>query len=504
MESPKQAGSESDQTKDHLDLGKIESVQMGTVSKQKKPFTLLAAAALGYSTTNTSAGILLSVGSTAFGAGPLFFYGTLLIACVAFCVAISLGELSSAFPHVGGQYYWVAQLAPPKFRRFLSYMTAIISWASVVCIGASCAAATTNIFFQLYSFTRPDFVYKQWMGFLAFEAINIVGGLFNIYERPLPGMVKGFTLFSLAVAIAFFIALFAAGSEKQSAAVVFGAGEYFNVSGWHNGMAFLIGISAINWSFSCLDAVTHLAEEISDPRRNIPKALLSTVGIGLVFGLAMSLAIFFVAVDLPNTTSVITLLYEIYDNNPTPALVLGSVLLLTGWSSLVGIHTWQARIAMAIGRDEGFPFHAHISKLAPSPYHTPLWAHLWSSSWIGLCGFLYLGSLTAFNSFIAVAIILQYQTYAAPIILLLMYGRKNIEQGPFWWPKFGLVANVVVVAWTLLITVIFCFPFDLPVEATSMNYVAVVLVLIFAYAGGYWAFYGHKHFRLVKREIQLD
>lgn len=486
-------------------LDPVESMTVGEVAKpRQKPFTTLSAMSMGYSITNTGLGMVLIVGNTVFGAGPLFIYGILLICCIGFCIAITLGELTSAYPHAGGQYFWTAILAPERHRRFLSYMTAIISWASVICIGASGAAGATSITFALVSLTRPDFVYQRWMGFLTFQGYTWTAAVMVVCERALPAMSQTFMYFSIVTMTAIFICLFASGKEKQSAAVVFGADGYFNLSGWPDGMAFLVGISGINWGFSCLDAATHLAEEIPEPRKNIPKALLYTIAIGLCSGLLINLAIFFSATDLPNTTSILGLVYTVYDGNPTCAYVLGAMILVLAWAAIIGVHTWHSRIAWSLSRDKGFPFHSYLQRMAPAPFHTPLWAILWGVCWIALCGFLYLGSLTAFNAFIGAGIVLQNMTYSVPAILLLIKGRSNFPHGPFWWPRFGPIANVVVITWTILTTVIYSFPYFLPVTADSMNYLSCVLVVAFAYAAGYWVFYGHKHYSLVDLRVILE
>lgn len=471
----------------------------------QKPFTVWSAMSLGYSISNSGLGMVLVTGSLVFGAGPLFIYGTILITAITFCVAITLGEMSSIWPHAGGQYFYVAQLASEKRRRFLSYMTGIISWAAVICTAASACSAIANTIFTLVALTRPDFEYKQWMGFLVFLAANWTGTAMVIYERFIPIMSSSFVYLSISLIAAMFIALLAPNTEKASAGLVFGTEGYYNVSGWSNGVAFFIGISSVNWGFSCLDAATHLAEEIPEPRKNIPKALLWTVGMGFAVAFPINIAVFFKAPDLENTFSIFGVLYAAYNENASPAIALGSFMVLATWGAVIGMHTWQSRIVWSMSRDRAFPFHNRMSRLAPAPFNTPLWAILWGSCWVTLCGFLYLGSTTAFNSFISAGIVLQYMSYATPAILMLRARRgSNLPKGPFWWPKFGPIANVVVILWTVIITVFYSFPLFLPVEASAMNYLVCVLVFAFLYAGAYWVLYGHKHYKLVDLSVILD
>lgn len=492
---------------DNMSLNKVDTSVEGQIEEahpKKKPFTTLSAMSLGWSITNTGLGMVLIVGNSVFGGGPLFVYGVISMFLISLSVAVTLGELTSAFPHAGGQYFWVAQLAPEHSRRFLSYMTAIISWASVICICASGAAGPTNIIFAMVELTRPDFVYRQWMGFLCFLCITWSASAMVVYERALPTISRFMLYWSIATMLAVVICLLAPNKPKQSAAVVFGVGEYYNLSGWPDGMAFLVGLGGINWGFSCLDAATHLAEEIPEPRKNIPKALLYTTVTGLLVGLSVVLAMFFAATDLETATSILGLLYSVYDGDPRCAYVLGTAILILAWGAVIGCHTWHSRIAWSLSRDKGFPFHRHMQTLAPAPFYTPLWSILWGSCWVSICGLLYLASLTAFNAFISSGIILQYMTYSLPAFLLLRKGRKTFAHGPFWLPKAGMVANVVLIVWTIFTTVIYSFPYFLPVEASTMNYVCVVVVLAFLYAGAYWIFHGHKSYILVDLRVVLE
>ena len=71
---------------------------------------------------------------------------------------------------------------------------------------------------------------------------------------------------------------------KQSASFVFT--DFENYSGWEsNVICFITGFINANYSFSCLDAATHIAEEIPRPEINIPKALLTIPIIGVLSSL---------------------------------------------------------------------------------------------------------------------------------------------------------------------------------------------------------------------------
>jgi choline transport protein len=80
------------------------------------------------------------------------------------------------------------------------------------------------------------------------------------------------------------VAVLAKAQPKQSAHFVFT--DFENFSGWGNNViAFITGFINANYSFSCLDAATHISEEIPHPERNIPKALLTIPVIGVLSSL---------------------------------------------------------------------------------------------------------------------------------------------------------------------------------------------------------------------------
>ncbi|KAH6628988.1 amino acid/polyamine transporter I [Boeremia exigua] len=463
--------------------------------QHRRPFTIFTAIGLGYSTTNTAAGILLTVTATLpFGGAPMFFWGFLAITPIVLCVAITLGEFASMWPHSGGQYVWVSRLAPENSRRFLSYLTAIISWASAVCISAACALASSNTLFSMVSFTYPEIEAKPWRIFVMFQVLNAFAFGANCFEALLPILAQLFMLLTAVIAGIIFVALFAAGSPTVTPHEFFL--DYRNVSGWPDGVAFLIGINGLNWSFSCLDAITHLADEIPNPRKNIPRALMWTIIIGAITGLLIVIALFVCATDLENNNNTLLIFYSVIDSNRQAALGLQSLVFITAYSSLVGIHTWQSRIAWALSKDYGLPFYSYLSRIAPAPFGTPIYAHLFSATWTAICGCLYLGSQTAFSSFVAGSIILQYATYALPVGLLLWRGRSSVAHGPFWYPKLGLFANIVTLVWFSIILVFYSLPYFLPVTASDMNYVSAVIFGVLAYALGYWLLHGHKNYVL--------
>jgi choline transport protein len=126
-----------------------------------------------------------------------------------------------------------------------------------------------------------------------------------------------------------------------------------------------------------------------------------------------------------------------------------------------------------------------------------------SSIIVGILGVLYIGSTTAFNSMVTACIVLLYISYSIPVALLLLKGRDNIKHGPFWLGRFGWFCNWVLLVWTAFTTVMYSFPYTMPVEAGTMNYVSAVYGVVGIIVIGYWFARGKRTFRS-KREREEE
>lgn len=246
--------------------------------------------------------------------------------------------------------------------------------------------------------------------------------------------------------------------------------NFVNSTGWaSDGLAFIVGLINPNWVFACLDSATHMAEEVGRPEKAIPIAILGTVAIGFTTSWFYVIAMFFSLSDLepllntPTGVPILELYYQALGNK-AGAIVLESLVLVTGIGCQIASHTWQSRLCWSFARDRGLPGHKWLSKVHPV-LDVPWIAHTVSCAIVSVLGLLYLGSSTAFNSMVTACIVLLYISYAIPIICLLYKGRNNIQHGPFWLGPFGLVANIVVLAWTLFTLVMYSFPSVYPVTA---------------------------------------
>ncbi|KAK8091043.1 hypothetical protein PG994_000548 [Apiospora phragmitis] len=97
--------------------------------------------------------------SAVYGGGQLaMFLGWVMILIVDECIAISLGELASRYPTSAGPYYWSFQVASPRYRTLLSFITGwtwlVGNWTITLSVNfgfASLLAATVALYYPEFS-----------------------------------------------------------------------------------------------------------------------------------------------------------------------------------------------------------------------------------------------------------------------------------------------------------------------------------------------------------------
>lgn len=309
---------------------------------------------------------------------------------------------------------------------------------------------------------------------VAYQLINFFCFLFNCVGKLLPAVAKATLYISLVSYLVILVTVPACANPHASAEFVFG--HFSNSTGWKSdGMAFIVGLINPNWIFACLDSATHLAEEVPAPEKNIPIAIMATVAIGFVTSWTYCISMFFGIKDLsalvnsPTGVPILALYYQALENK-AGAIVLETLLIVTGMGCQIACHTWQSRLAWAFARDGGLPGHQWLSKVNKT-LDVPLVAHSVSCFIVGLLGLLYLGSSTAFNSMMTACISLLYMSYSIPVLCLWYKGRNNIQHGPFWLGKLGLAANILTILWTIFSLVMYSFPASMPVTTSSELYV---------------------------------
>lgn len=250
--------------------------------------------------------------------------------------------------------------------------------------------------------------------------------------------------------------------------------------------------------------VAAMCEEVQNPGREVPKAIvLSVVAAGLT-GLIYLIPILFVLPPVQTLLDVangqpIGLIFATVTGSPGGGF--GLLFLLLGIMIFAGIGalTAASRCTYAFARDGAIPGYRlwrRVNNNTRLDVPVPVNAILLSATIDCLLGLIYFGSSAAFSSFTGVATLCLSASYGLPILITVFRRRRPVRGSPFsLGGVFGYVVNLVAVCWIALAVVLLCMPVTLPVSASSMNYASVVFAGFAGVSLGWYFVHARREFR---------
>ncbi|KAF2144282.1 uncharacterized protein K452DRAFT_246583 [Aplosporella prunicola CBS 121167] len=492
-------------SEDERDADALRLKQMGHEQELKRHFDVFSLIGLASTTTISWTGLGLGLITEIDAGGPgAVIYGFILVAVLQSFLGASLAELVSAFPVSGGMYHWVAAIAPRKYAGFLSFVTGWWSVAGWIFTTASTNLVYAQNFMALIALYHDDLVIKTWMTFVVYQAFNLVtAGIVMFGNKLIPAMNR-FSLFYLQIAwFVLLVTVAATAPTHNDATFVFKT--WVNNTGWqNNAICFITGLVNPLYSLGGLDGITHITEEMPNPSRNAPLALLCTLTIAFITGLSYLIALMFSVQDysaLSTTPTGLPLAELFHQATQTRGGAFALVFLL--WIALgpcvIGSQLSTGRVVWAFARDAGLPFSAHLSAVSPR-FGVPLAAQSAVTAACAALGCLYLGSSTAFNALLGSVVTINNAAYLIPLLTHALQRRRVMPPGKFHMGGWvGGVVNAVAVVWLLFAIVFFAFPYYQPVTAANMNYTCVCVGGIGFVALAWWAVAGERYQREMEK-----
>lgn len=265
--------------------------------------------------------------------------------------------------------------------------------------------------------------------------------------------------------------------------------EWSQNLGYPDGFVFIAGMLNGAYSIGAVDVITHLAEEIPNPQRNVPIGILLQISIGFVTGFCYLVAIMYAINDLDAVSLATYPIAEIYRQatGTAGATAMLALIMVNIGLCVVGLHITMGRMLWTLARDGATPLPALTGRIEPR-LGMPAIATVASALLVTALGAVYVGSATAFNALIASTILFFSSSYVAAILPHLLRGRKGvIAFGPFQMRGWvGHVVNGVACAYLLVWFVVYSFPYYLPTDAQTMNYSCLIWGGFTILAGLWW------------------
>jgi amino acid transporter/mannitol/fructose-specific phosphotransferase system IIA component (Ntr-type) len=393
-----------------------------------------------------SSGIFILPGIAFPKVGPAIFLSYFFAGLLALTGALSIAELASAMPKAGGDYFFITRSLGP----LTGTISGLLSWFS---LSLKTAFAIIGIAEILHIFFGFNLILSSITICLVFVVINLIG----VKEA---GKVEVFVVMGLLILMVLCVGFGLPNVQVMNFHPF--APEGFN--------AILLTAGFVFVSYGGLLNVASIAEEVDNPKRNIPLGLFSSLFVVMIF--YSLLLIITVGTLEPETLS--GSLTPIADSartfmgNPGYVLLILAGLLAFISTANAGIMS-ASRYPFALSRDDLLP--DFISKVSKR-FKTPIVSILLTGVFIILSFFLQLEVLVKVASTV---VILTYILSNLSIIILRESKLHNYQPS-FKSPFYPYVQIVGIIAFSLLI-----FDMGLQIILISCGLILAGFIFYFSY-----------------------
>ncbi|RAL05475.1 uncharacterized protein BO80DRAFT_398059 [Aspergillus ibericus CBS 121593] len=407
--------------------------------------------------------------------------------------------MCNADRRIGGAYHYACFLIPDQYRRQVAYPLGWLNYLGWIFTHAGCCAIVATLILGLVHLCRPEFdVTSRWKLFLVYLAVDALCWLCNLWG------VKGIPTLELvgcyATALGFvaYTVTLLVKAPKADPSFVFV--DIQNDTGYSsNSFAVLLGLFTSFSTLMGLDGPAHLAEELSHPKKSLPRIMLIVILSQFVVGVVWIIVLGFSITDFAAITStatgvpVLELIRRATGSNAA-AIVFCLILIINNGASALGSAVTMSRQGYAFARDGGLLWNSKLIELSPGS-HMPFWSVNLPSFLVAAVGLIYLFSDAAFNAIIGSQATCMIISFGFPSLVLLVTRGRLLPENDRWnfgiWsiPIYGIAAG-----YSILVVIVSFIPQSHPVTAVNMNYTVLVMGCFVIAMGLGWIFEGWKFF----------
>ncbi|EQK99679.1 amino acid/polyamine transporter I [Ophiocordyceps sinensis CO18] len=483
--------------------------KLGKKSVLKRNFQFLSILGFSCAILVTWEGTLMSFAPGLQNGGPAgLIYGFIFVWIGNLSVFSTLCELVSIAPTSGGQYHWVAMLAPRSCSRFLSYLTGWLNLAGWQGTLASAGYLTGTMLQGLIVFTSSSsYVPRPWEGTLMLWLCVLVAVLINtVISSMLPKIECGILVLHIVGFFAVLIALTIFGKHGDVSHIFY---EFRNTGEWATqGLSCFVGIIGVVFAFAGVDCSFHMCEEVKNPSVAVPRSIMTSIAINGVMGLAMIIAMLCSATNIDEAIEsstgypYIEIFFQATGSRAATAAMTSLIIVMTLFA-IVGVTASTSRMLWAFARDRALPFWPVDART-----NVPVWAICTTSLLACLLGLINLGSTVVYNALVSVAISGLYSSYLISASLLLyrrcgkgiknpdprihsvltcIDGESGLAWGPWHLPGvYGIANNTFACIFMIIIWFFSFWPPAKPTSAATMNLSVVMTGSVVIFSAVYY------------------
>ncbi|RAK80052.1 putative GABA permease [Aspergillus fijiensis CBS 313.89] len=475
---------------------------VGEVVELKKPFSRFTILSLTVVLMSTWEAFSSTMAAGLVSGGPVsLVYGYLLAVVGSIATAASLSEMASIYPTAGGQYHFTAKFAPEPLRRSFSWAVGWIGTFGWVSFTASAPYLSAGMVQGLVVLTRETYQPQRWHVSLIYWAMVGLATVLNVWGSRLLSLVEAISLLIHLVGfVAILIAVWVCAPATNDAHFVFTT--FINSTGWSSdGLAWCLGMLSSCYVLTGYDGAIHLCEEMANATTAVPYCMLGSLAINGILGFAYLVTILFCMGDMESALDTGTgyPIIEIFRNatqSSAASCVMTAVLILTAWLATIALLASTARMVLSLARDRALPFSTYFSHV-DNHTHLPTRSILVTTGLLVLFGLINIGSTTAFNAILSLAVLGLHVSYVVPIIFFLwrrIWLPHSLQPGPWSLGRVGIIVNIVAILYLCFTSIFMVFPAYQPVTPSNMNYASLIFGAVLLWSGGFWLWRGRKEY----------
>ncbi|SNT27924.1 amino acid/polyamine/organocation transporter, APC superfamily [Streptosporangium subroseum] len=440
-----------------------------------KGFTLRSAWALAFADVSPIVALyaiftlgLVAAGPAFWWAFPIVLAGQLLVACV-------FGELASRWPYEGSVYQWARHVSGTGSGWFAAwaYMWGLTIALSTLAYGAA------GFLLEALGVSEPG----KWVTVLTALVILVLGSLANIVgRRTLKILVTASLVCEVLASVGLGTVLLLFYRVNPFGVLFEGAGGA--QGGLWTAGPMLAAAAYVGWSFVGFEAAGSIAEEVDEPERNVPKALIfSLLAVGVVVmysGAALILAI-------PDLSAAVsgevadpvggTLIAHFGSAIARPMLVMFVIGFL---ASFLAVQAAVSRVIWASARDRALPGARLLGRLAGAE-RLPVNAIILTGA--GAAVFVLLSGSALYAVLVNFTTIGFYIAFGLPVWgAAIAHLRGKWRPGAFTLGRLSAPVTYLAALWLAFQTVNICWPRDTG-QAWYVEWSMVITLAVVGVAG---------------------
>ncbi|MDT4940854.1 MAG: hypothetical protein QOJ34_943 [Pseudonocardiales bacterium] len=467
--------------------------------------------------------------------GPAYIWLMPLVVAGQLLVALTFAELASGYPLAGALFQWAKRLVGPGYAWWVGW---IYGWALILTIAAVDTGVApyagqllNDVFGTHIDATKPNTILLITLGMLLIQTtFNVTGVKFSALISRAGVVAEVGATFGIALLLLF--AGFHHGLDflfttqhvqdvKSNPLGVDFKGHWLVGAG-------LIAILAHVYIFYGFESAGDVAEEVKDPQRKVPRAMIMSLVIGFITSFIL-VAAFILAIPKGGFSKAASFeggINYIIGSNISSLFVQDVILafvVFAFFSCGTAIQAAAARLVFSYSRDDALPASKslrHISLRFKTPVTAlivagailpalfALLVHFNPSHAFHIGPFLYpakVNALLILISFGVSGIYLAFQMVMIAALIARLRGWK--PDGPFQLGRWGLAVNVAGIVYGVLMLINIVLPTGLDSPRGALfNYGNMTLgvILLLIVVGGVYYVIGRPDRKIAGRHPDTE